>query len=523
MLKLIKNTTPPQENSRKWNVLVVDDEKDMYDVTRIALANFEFQGRGVNIMPAFSAEEARKILYARDDFAVILLDVVMETEDAGLRLAAEIREQIGNKTSRIVLRTGQPGQAPELEVVRKYDINDYRSKPELSSERLAALMHTALRGYDDIMVRERSRLGLRKILDATPGIFKLSSYRRFATSCLDFIETIIGTAGDAKNRQRAAFRLGDDPNYLEIIAASGGLESLLVEGSEDRVPKKISERVDQAIAKKASVNGPDWIVVYAESAGPATLLYVDCVRAPDPVDFDLIGVFARHAGLGIRNLELMDAINLGKNDVVHILAEAIELRSEASGNHIRRVAKYASLLGRKAGFSEAVCETLEAAMPLHDIGKVLIPEEILRKRGPLEEDEWKIMKAHALAGENMLGRNSGEVFEVATIIAGQHHERWDGKGYPRGLSGEKIHVFGRIAAIVDVFDVFSSHRWYRQDASLDEVWAYVIEESGKHFDPKLVELMLKAKPEIEAIRAELPDPPADPNMELGPLSHLQIK
>ncbi|SCA55553.1 hypothetical protein MTBPR1_100194 [Candidatus Terasakiella magnetica] len=140
-----------------WAMLVVDDEVGVHDVTKLALKRFSYQGRGLEFISAFSAKEAIEILKARDDIALILLDVVMETDHAGLDCARQIRDDLGNENVRIVLRTGQPGQAPEQDVILAYDINDYRAKTELTAERLFSTVVSALRSYTDITALEEYR------------------------------------------------------------------------------------------------------------------------------------------------------------------------------------------------------------------------------------------------------------------------------------------------------------------------------------------------------------------------------
>lgn len=140
-----------------WVMLIVDDEKGIHDVTQLALQRFSYEGRGLEFLSAYSADEALRILKSNDDVAVILLDVVMETDHAGLECARQIRDELHNETVRIVLRTGQPGQAPEKDVILAYDINDYRAKTELSADRLFTTVISALRSYRDIKALEQYR------------------------------------------------------------------------------------------------------------------------------------------------------------------------------------------------------------------------------------------------------------------------------------------------------------------------------------------------------------------------------
>ncbi len=184
-----------------------------------------------------------------------------------------------------------------------------------------------------------------------------------------------------------------------------------------------------------------------------------------------------------------EIINTQK-DVVYTMGAIGETRSKETGNHVKRVAIYSEILALKYGLPKEEAELLKLASPMHDIGKVGIKDEILNKPGKLTEDEFKIMKTHSTLGFNMLKNSDKPILKAAAIVAQQHHEKWDGTGYPKKLSGEDIHIFGRITAVADVFDALGSDRVYKKAWELDRIFELFKEERGKHFDPKLVDLFL---------------------------------
>lgn len=194
-----------------------------------------------------------------------------------------------------------------------------------------------------------------------------------------------------------------------------------------------------------------------------------------------------------------------QKDMIVILGEAIETRSGETGNHVKRVAQLSSLLARLHGLSHREVELIEIISPMHDVGKIAIPESILDKPGRLDSAEWEIMQTHTSHGYKLLNASSGEVFNLAATVAHEHHERWDGLGYPNGLSGENIHVFSRITAIADVFDALLSERCYKQAWSLDEVVAHFTRENGAQFDPVLTNILLSNLEQFIAIRNTYPD------------------
>lgn len=168
-----------------WKILIVDDEKDVHTITALALKNFVFERRSLSFYHAYSVSEAKQILQQQTDIALVLLDVVMESEQAGLELIKTIRQTYNNLTVRIVLRTGQPGQAPEQSVIRDYDINDYKNKTELTASKLTTLMYASLRAYRDIVILEKSKRGLEKLIVASRGISSRGALSKFISMTLN--------------------------------------------------------------------------------------------------------------------------------------------------------------------------------------------------------------------------------------------------------------------------------------------------------------------------------------------------
>lgn len=188
--------------------------------------------------------------------------------------------------------------------------------------------------------------------------------------------------------------------------------------------------------------------------------------------------------------DLYKEIENTQKEVVFTMGAIGESRSKETGHHVKRVAEYSLVLAQLAGLKQKECELLRQASPMHDIGKVGIPDSILHKPGKLDEKEWKIMKTHSKLGYNMLKHSQRDILKTAAIVAHEHHEKWNGKGYPKGLAGEKIHIYGRITAIADVFDALGSDRCYKKAWKLDKIIELFQEERGQSFDPNLVDLFL---------------------------------
>ncbi len=188
--------------------------------------------------------------------------------------------------------------------------------------------------------------------------------------------------------------------------------------------------------------------------------------------------------------ELHEEIEETQRELVYKLGEIGETRSKETGNHVKRVAQYSKDLAMLYGLNKEDCEILFAASPMHDIGKVGIPDEILKKPGKLTTEEFNIMKSHSTIGYNILKGSQRPVLKAAATIAKEHHEKYDGTGYPRGLKGQEIHIFGRITALADVFDALGSDRYYKKAWEDEKIFNLIKKEKGKHFDPILVDLFI---------------------------------
>lgn len=191
--------------------------------------------------------------------------------------------------------------------------------------------------------------------------------------------------------------------------------------------------------------------------------------------------------------------------LIECLGKAAEYRDNQTGMHVVRMSHASALLARQMGLSEEECEIILHASPMHDIGKIAIPDEVLLKPGKLDAKEWTKMKSHADVGAEILGSYDSELMEVAAMIAKTHHERWDGQGYPQGLKGEEIPLYTRIVSVCDVFDALTSTRPYKVPWSVSKTIAYLEENSGTQFDPKVVQEFLAILDQVLAIRDAYPD------------------
>ncbi len=203
--------------------------------------------------------------------------------------------------------------------------------------------------------------------------------------------------------------------------------------------------------------------------------------------------------------DLNQEIEETQREVVFTMGSIGESRSKETGNHVKRVAEYSRLLALYYGLSEDEAEMLKQASPMHDIGKVAIPDAVLNKPGRFDEEERRIMDTHAALGYEMLKHSQRALLQAAAIVAYEHHEKWNGTGYPRGLRADEIHIYGRITALADVFDALGSDRVYKRAWDDEKIFALFKEERAQHFDPKLVDIFFEHLDEFLAIRETFKD------------------
>ncbi|PLY07060.1 MAG: HD family phosphohydrolase [Arcobacter sp.] len=209
---------------------------------------------------------------------------------------------------------------------------------------------------------------------------------------------------------------------------------------------------------------------------------------------------------GIKEISLLNKeIETTQKEVVFTMGAIGETRSKETGNHVKRVAEYSKLFALYYGLDANEAEMLKQASPMHDIGKVAIPDYILNKPGPFNDEERKIMNTHARIGYEMLNSSNRPLLKAAAVVAYEHHEKYNGKGYPQGLAGEDIHIYGRITAIADVFDALGSDRCYKKAWVDDKIFKLFKEERGEHFDPKLVDIFFEHLGEFLKIRNTFKD------------------
>jgi diguanylate cyclase (GGDEF)-like protein len=297
-----------------WRILVVDDDVDVHESTAFGLRGMEVEGRALELLHAYSGGEAMEMLRRHRDVAVILLDVVMETDDAGLKVVERIRGELGMAHVRIVLRTGQPGQAPEIETIRRYDINDYKSKSELTRVKLYTALTAAIRAYDQLLRLDASRRGLEKIIEASNHFLAEQGLRTFAEGVITQIASLIGVQAEglvcAAGKSAARSSQADDApaqaaDYT-VIAAAGHFTGFIDQRIQDIGDPLVAASLEQALTKRHNLLEAGHVTLFFP--GREGRDFAAFVRASEPlreVDVRLLEVFCTNIALSASNIDLL--------------------------------------------------------------------------------------------------------------------------------------------------------------------------------------------------------------------------
>ncbi|MFP5518158.1 MAG: DUF3369 domain-containing protein [Alphaproteobacteria bacterium] len=519
-----------EEPGRRWTMLIVDDEPEVHSITKLVLSDFAYKGRKARFLSAHSAAEARRILARESDIALILLDVVMETEDAGLRLVHHIREELRNRNVRIILRTGQPGQAPERAVILDYDINDYKAKTQLTAQQLFTTTVAALRSYEDIVAIDANRRGLEKIIEASSSLFRARSMKLFAAGVLTQLSGLLGVGPDAiLCMQRGGCGEcggeGKGCDGLYVLAGSGRFEDLINEPAAGHVDPSVLAAVTACLEKRTHLYGGDHCTLYIRTPHDReTVVYLRSNRPLSDLDRKLIEVFCGKISVGFDNLHHYEQLYRAQQGTLAALADLAERGRGAlgmdgpaaetvEGGRFSRSLRIAAITERIArrlhadglfpeSLDDSTLEIIGLAAILHDIGNAAVNPKILSKPGPLDPAERSAMQAHTVAGATLLNQASHLAdgpthLHLGAAVARWHHENWDGTGYPDGRTGAAIPLCARIVAVADAYDAMTRDRPYRKALSREDSVAEIRRLAGLRFDPAVVDAFLAVQPDID--------------------------
>jgi response regulator RpfG family c-di-GMP phosphodiesterase len=365
-------------------------------------------------------------------------------------------------------------------------------------------MYAALRAYRDMRTIEANRLGLENVIRASAHVFTRQNSNDFAAAVLSQLFFLAGTEHSAL--YCTVRRQTDEPPRFVVAAGSGRYQAYAGDPADARLPDTMVRSLLAAYRNQQHQFELDhYVLHFVDSQRNESLLFVGESGNLSPLDHALFELFCTNVSIAFENLHLSGELLSSQLEMVYMLAGAAETRSQETANHVRRVGLLAEMIGHAMELDAAYCETLRYAAPLHDIGKIGIPDPILNKAGPHTPEEAIVMRTHADIGARLLGNSQKPVLQMAAQIAATHHENWDGSGYPQGLAGKDIPIAGRITMVADVFDALGSRRCYKDSWESADIRAFMQSERGRKFDPVVVDHLFACWEQALELRRQLPD------------------
>lgn len=365
-------TAPEDQNARKWKIAVIDDDPAVHDGTRFALSDYSLNGQSLEILSAHSAAEGRKLMAAHHDIAAVLLDVIMETDVAGLELVEYIRNELKNETVRIILRTGQPGQAPERRVIVQYDINDYKAKTELTADKLFTSLTAALRSYQQLERMLQTRRGLEIIIDAASTLYDFKSMQRLAEGVLTQLASLLNVdcAGILVLRDNG----GVDPE-LSVLAGSGCYSRFIGTTSSKALDPDLREMVEAAFQRRKNEFADHRSVIYLRTgSGREVVVLLQAERELSETDRSLVEIFSSRLSIAFDNVILYQQLQ----DANTQLEDRVAQRTRALMQANRRLSAQWLRLQRANGFKNEILGTVAHDLK-NPLGVILGRTEMLKE------------------------------------------------------------------------------------------------------------------------------------------------
>lgn len=354
VLHLIDDTEPAPSStiSRKWKIAVIDDDPAVHEGTRFALSDYSLNGQGLEILSAHSAAEGRELMRQHSDIAAVLLDVIMETDSAGLDLVEFIRNEIKNETVRIVLRTGQPGQAPERRVIVDYDINDYKAKTELTADKLFTSLTAALRSYQQLERMVQTRRGLEIIIDAASTLYDFKSMQRLAEGVLTQIASLLNVDCAGILVLRDGGEISDD---FAVLAGSGCYSRFIGHAGPKSLDTDLRQMVEEAFRRRAHEFADQRTVLYIRTgSGREVVVLLQAEWPLSETDRALVEIFGSRLSIAFDNVILYQQLHEANTQ----LEDRVAQRTRALMLANRRLSAQWLRLQRANGFKNEILGTV---------------------------------------------------------------------------------------------------------------------------------------------------------------------
>ncbi|MBV5348236.1 response regulator [bacterium] len=466
------------EYAKGMSVLYVEDEALIREHNKVFLESI-FS----DVQIALNGFEGLK-LYEKKAFDIVITDIIMP-EMNGVIMVRKIKEL--NPKQPIIITSASEESAHLLELIN-LGVAQFLLKP-IKTEQIILILNEVVtniynqRKVDELTVQLKQELlhqttlleQYKEVVDASTIVTKTNTYGKIIYANDLFCEKTGYSLDEIISKTHRVIRHPDMSKEFYKNLWATILDKKIWNGSIKNIKK----------------NGENYI---AETTIKPILDEFGTILEFISISHDVTELY-----------EINDEIWQTQHEMLSLLGEVGETRSQETGNHVRRVARYAKLFGELYGLDEEQVRLVYSAAPMHDIGKIGIADAILLKPGKLDFDEYEVMKTHSSIGYDILKHSTRPLLQAAAIIALEHHEKWDGSGYPNAVSGDKIHIYGRIIALADVFDALSCERVYKKPWPIEKIIELIVAERGRHFDPTLVDLFMNNIDKFTAIALKYKD------------------
>ena len=457
-----------------YRILYVEDEPSICEFVKVIFKKHNFN----SVVYVSNGQEAIEA-YKKNPFDLVITDMFMPIMD-GFKLITEIKKL--NKKQIFMMVTGLESKQDLIRAI-EFRVNFFIEKP-IKPKKFIKVLKESLDLIKQKEEEELTRVLLKQYkntIDNSELVSKANIHGNI---------TYVNDRFCAISKYSREELIGHNHRILKSDKMS---DDIFADMWATISSKKVWSGIIKNRAKDGSIYVVDSVIIPLLDTDGNIIEYISLRH--DITELELYKDDLK-AQLDIAVKEIVDT----QKEVVYTMGAIGETRSKETGNHVKRVAHYSYILAKLTGLSEEKAQLLKLASPMHDIGKVGIPDNILNKPGKLTFDEFEIMKTHSELGYDMLKGSNREILKTSAIVAYEHHEKFDGKGYPRGLKGEDIHLYGRITAICDVFDALGSDRSYKKAWELDKILDLLQEGRGAHFDADLVDLFMNNLDDFLLIR-----------------------
>jgi len=369
---------------------------------------------------------------------------------------------------------------------------DPKNRLSIYRDDLFLAVLAAIRSYGDLYKFDEEGISLDQIMESAKHIYTENQMYSFSSHVIKQLLSVVCLGNLDEEKMISGFVASKMDGMYMITYGTGSYQKYEKLILNDVIPHTIQTLISKN--RKTGQNeftDSTFMLFFSHDLGTDNIIFIESEKTIGAWERNLIQLFETNLKEDYTKLCKLNQSKMSTEKLVQTLSEVVEAKSKEMNHHVRRVASYSRLLAQGYGLDQESIEALEVASMIHDIGKLSIPESILNKPGKLSVEEFENVKKHAMVGYEMMKNSKHALIQMAAVIARDHHEKWNGTGYPIGLEKEGTHLFGRIVALADVFDALSTDRVYKKAWPLEQIIDLLKKERGEHFDPKLVDIMLE--------------------------------